>query len=292
MTLQNKSTQPIPRSISPIRRQSVPNVHFDRPFHLVSSGAARDLYSIYALDRPLAPGETAHPHVQQSGTRPAASAMATNSPSLPTTAPFSTPSYLPICRLQPGLRAGRPAPPPRGEASRARRNGPPRREPVHSLNNLFTASPTGSPITPWSARHREQIAIAPGYLQREWQADGRHFFEYSMGSTHISDFFAYHLRALQNRKETYHGPHGDVALRSTTIQPTPTTSTTCWPAPATGSDYYQARLQPLPVHPVPHPGVSPLPHLRAVLSQHRSVLRRHRLHRTRGSRPTSTSPIS
>ena len=36
--------------------QSVSNVKFDRPFHLVSS-SARDQYSIYALDQPLAPGD-------------------------------------------------------------------------------------------------------------------------------------------------------------------------------------------------------------------------------------------
>ncbi len=37
----------------------------------------------------------------------------------------------------------------------------------------------------------DQIAIAPGYLQRAWQQNGRRFYEYSMGITHILDFFAY-----------------------------------------------------------------------------------------------------
>ena len=45
-----------PRFISPIGMKRSRNVQFDRPFHLVSS-APRDLYSIYALDQPLAPGE-------------------------------------------------------------------------------------------------------------------------------------------------------------------------------------------------------------------------------------------
>ena len=36
-----------------------------------------------------------------------------------------------------------------------------------------------------------QIAISPGYLEREWQQDGRRYFEYSMGSTKIQDFFSY-----------------------------------------------------------------------------------------------------
>ena len=36
-----------------------------------------------------------------------------------------------------------------------------------------------------------QIAISPGVLKREWQENGRRYFEYSMGSTRIQDFFSY-----------------------------------------------------------------------------------------------------
>lgn len=36
-----------------------------------------------------------------------------------------------------------------------------------------------------------QIAISPGYLVREWQQNGRMYFEYSMGSTRIQNFFSY-----------------------------------------------------------------------------------------------------
>ena len=57
MTLQNKTGQPISQIHVTDQKQSVTNVQFDRPFHLVSS-AARNIYSIYALDQPLAPGET------------------------------------------------------------------------------------------------------------------------------------------------------------------------------------------------------------------------------------------
>src|SRR6202034_1231658 len=57
MTLQNKTSQPIAQLHVTDLRQSVTHLRFDRPFHLVSS-AARDIYSIYGLDPPLAPGET------------------------------------------------------------------------------------------------------------------------------------------------------------------------------------------------------------------------------------------
>jgi hypothetical protein len=54
-TLQNKSAQPISRIHVTDERQSVTNVSFDRPFRLLSR-APRDLYSIYELGQPLAPG--------------------------------------------------------------------------------------------------------------------------------------------------------------------------------------------------------------------------------------------
>ncbi len=88
-----------------------------------------------------------------------------------------------------------------------------RGDPGHSVNNVFFRGESD-----WITYHTvvstsaDQIAIAPGYLQRQWQADGRNFFEYSMGSTHILDFFAYLSGRYQTRKEIYHGPGGDVSL--------------------------------------------------------------------------------
>src|SRR5208283_4952826 len=56
----------------------------------------------------------------------------------------------------------------------------------------------------------DQIAIAPGYLQREWQEGGRNFFEYSMGSTNILDFFAYISARYKIRREQYKGVNLEV----------------------------------------------------------------------------------
>ena len=72
-----------------------------------------------------------------------------------------------------------------------------RGDPVHSRINLFSAN------SDWITYHTvvstsgDQIAIAPGYLQREWEKDGRHYYEYSMGSTHIQDFYAYISAAMR-----------------------------------------------------------------------------------------------
>ena len=56
IVLQNKSSGQINQIHLTDTLESVKNVHFDRPFHLVSS-APRNVYSIYALERPLAPVE-------------------------------------------------------------------------------------------------------------------------------------------------------------------------------------------------------------------------------------------
>lgn len=53
----------------------------------------------------------------------------------------------------------------------------------------------------------DQIAIAPGYLQKEWKENGRRFFHYKMDAP-ILPFFAY----LSGRYEVTRDQHGDVAI--------------------------------------------------------------------------------
>ena len=61
-TMQNKTSQAISEIHITDENQSVTNVKFDRPFHLVST-TPRDLYSIYALDQPLGAGRCADAYV-------------------------------------------------------------------------------------------------------------------------------------------------------------------------------------------------------------------------------------
>ena len=210
LTLENKTSQPIAQIHVTDKRQSVTNLQFDRSFRLVSS-AARNMYSIYSLDQPLAPGETliltCNVGHQTRGFRDG-----NEPPSLPTMAPSSTPTTFPTSVTTPAwsltIRAG------------GAKNIFPlleemahRGDPAHSLNNIFLLGESD-----WITYHSvvstspDQIAVAPGYLQREWQANGRRYFEYSMGTTHVLDFFAFISGRYQVRKETYHGPNGDVAL--------------------------------------------------------------------------------
>ncbi len=209
MTLQNKTSQPIPQIHLTDQRQSVTNVHFDRPFHLVSS-AARNIYSIYALEQPLAPGETialtCNVGHQTRGFRDG-----NELPEFAYNGTFFDSDYVPYIGYNKSMELDDPRRR-REKQLLALEEMAHRGDPAHSVNQVFLQE------SDWITYHTvvstslDQIAIAPGYLQRAWQANGRRFFEYSMGSTHILDFFSYISARYQARKETYHGPNGDVAL--------------------------------------------------------------------------------
>jgi ABC-2 type transport system permease protein len=209
MTLQNKSSLPIPQIHLSDQHGSVSNVQFDRPFHLVSK-APRDAYAIYALEQPLQPGEVVTltfttSHITRGfldGNEPAQFAA---------NGTFFDTEYFPWI----GYNAGSEIDDPR---RRREEKLPPlvemtaRGDSAHSRMNLFT------PNADWITYHTvvstsdDQIAIAPGYLQRDWKKDGRHYFEYSMGPTHTLDFFAYLSGRYAVRKEVYAGANGNVNL--------------------------------------------------------------------------------
>jgi hypothetical protein len=209
MTLQNKTNQPIPQIHITDQKNSITHIQFDRPFHLVSS-AARNIYSIYALDQPLAPGETitltCNVSHQTRGFRDG-----NELPEFAYNGTFFDSDYIPYI----GYRIDEELDDPR---RRREEHLPPleemahRGDPAHSVNNIFPREADWITYHTVVSTSSDQIAIAPGYLQREWQANGRRFYEYSMGSTHILGFFSYISARYQTRKEIYRGPNGDVAL--------------------------------------------------------------------------------
>ncbi len=209
IVLQNKSSQPINEVHLTDTVESVKNVRFDRPFHLVSS-APRNVYSIYALERPLSPGEvvtlTCSVGHQTRGFRDGH-----ERPEFAHNGSFFSSDYFPTIGYEREVEIADPR-------RRREEHLPPleemahRGDPVDSLKNLFSQQ------SDWITYHTvvstspDQIVLAPGYLQREWRTKDRRFFEYSMGSTHIQDFFAYVSGRFKVRKETYHGSNGDVVL--------------------------------------------------------------------------------
>jgi hypothetical protein len=208
-TLQNKTDAPIPQIHVTDANQTVAKLGFDRPFHVVSQSPRRS-YTIYALETPLAPGdvvvmsfEVGH---QSKGFRDGneLAQFAYNGT-------FFDSDFFPSIGYNQGGEIDDPRRR-REENLGALEEMAPRGEPVHSRMNLFSA------YSDWITYHAvvsttaDQIAIAPGYLQRDWQKDGRHYFEYTMGSTHIQDFFAYLSGRYTVRREVYQGVGGPINL--------------------------------------------------------------------------------
>ncbi|HLW83622.1 MAG TPA: ABC transporter permease [Candidatus Sulfotelmatobacter sp.] len=209
MTLQNKTAQPITQIHITDQKYSVSNIQFDRPFKLVSS-APHHIYSIYNLDQPLAPGETitlsCNVGHQTRGFRDG-----NELPEFAYNGTFFDSDYVPYIGYNRDMELDDPR--------RRREEHLPdlqemahRGDVAHSVNNIFPREADWVTYHTVVSTSPDQIAIAPGYLQRDWQENGRHFYEYSLGSTHILDFFSYISARYQSRREMYHGPNGDVAL--------------------------------------------------------------------------------
>lgn len=62
---------------------------------------------------------------------------------------------------------------------------------VARMTNLFTPDSDWTKFRTTVSTSADQIAIAPGYLQKEWTENGRHYFTYSMGDQLINNFYSF-----------------------------------------------------------------------------------------------------
>jgi len=208
-TLQNKSDKPMREVHVTDAHDTVSDLAFDRPFHVVSK-SARDMYSIYAFDTPLAPGEAVNMTFKAAYTSKGfrdgheLAQFAYNGT-------FFDAEFFPGIGYDSGAELDDP------RRRREQGLGPQaemahRGDPYYSRQNLFV------PSSDWITYHTvvstsaDQVGIAPGYPTKTWQQDGRNFFEYDMGGTHMADFFAYISARYEVRKEVYEGAAGPVNL--------------------------------------------------------------------------------
>lgn len=235
--LQNRSAQPITQIHITDQKQSLSDLRFDRPFRLVQQ-TPRDLYSIYQLDQPLQPGEqirlTFKVGYQSHGFRDG-----NERPELAYSGMFFDSDYFPWIGYNEGVELDDP---------RRRREEklpplpdlPPRSDPFWSRTNIFTTD------SDWIQYHTvvstpdTQIALAPGYPQREWHVNGRHFYEYSMGDQPILDFFSYVSGRYAVKRETYKGVN--IEVYSAPAHPYDVDDMIA--STKAGLDYYQANYSP------------------------------------------------
>ena len=235
--LQNKTPQPIPQIHISDAMQSITNVQFDRPFHLVSR-APRDQYSIYQLETPLAPGDkvnlTFNVGYQSRGFRDG-----NEKPELAYNGMFFDASYFPYIGYSVTAELDDPR--------RRREEGlgpvsemPQRGDPWGSVTNLFTQDSDWITYRTVVSTPNDQIAIAPGYLQREWEQNGRHYYSYDMGDVKILNFYAYVSGRYEVKRTQYKGVNIEIYY-------TPQHSfdvDRMVEAAEGGLDYYQANYSP------------------------------------------------
>ncbi len=239
--LQNKTAVPISEVHVVDAQHSVSTVRFDRPFHLVSS-SPRNLYSIYALETPLRPGEKLNMDFAL-GYATHGFTDGNERPEFALSGTFFDSSYFPEIGYTPDIELTDP---------RRRRDehlGPvsdlPRRgDPVGSSTNLFT------PQADWVAYQTvlstpdDQVALAPGYPTREWHQNGRHYYEYSMGDLKIQDFFAYVSGRYNVRRESYPAINGNVNIEVYSAPAHPYDVDDMVAATKAGLAYYESSFSP------------------------------------------------
>ncbi len=89
---------------------------------------------------------------------------------------------------------------------------PHRGDPVGSRTNLFTKDGDWISYRTVVSTPDDQIALAPGYLQREWHQNGRHYYDYSMGDVKTLNFYAYVSGRYSVKRETYDGANGKINI--------------------------------------------------------------------------------
>ena len=183
-------------------RETVHDVRFDRPFHNVVDDRTLH-YSIYYLERPLRPGEELRMDFRVSwfshGFRDGGERA-----ELAYNGTFFDRDYFPTIGYNAGLEIDNPV-------RRREQKLPPLEEmappgdPYYSNINLFTTD------SEWITYHcvvgtsPDQVAVAPGYLKREWTENGRRYFEYDMGNTRINNFFSFISGRYAIRRDEWKG---------------------------------------------------------------------------------------
>ena len=239
--LQNKTPNPITQIHIIDGRQAISDLRFDRPFHKISS-SPRNLYTIYALEQPLAAGDKlnmdftvayATHGFRDGGERPELAYSGT----------FFDASYFPTIGYDTNLELTDP------RRRREQHLGPvtdlPHRgDPYGSRTNLFTADSDWITYKTVVSTSDDQIALAPGYLERDWHENGRHYYAYNMGDVKILDFFAYVSARYNVKREVYQGVNNPINIEVYSDSHHPYDVDDMIASSKAGLDYYEKNYSP------------------------------------------------
>jgi ABC-2 type transport system permease protein len=200
--LQNESSQPIPRIVVRVPRGTdIVNIAFGRGEHLTVDDKKLGFY-VYDLPAPMAPGDEgrldfevtldspgftnggADTHIVENGT-------------------FFNDEVLPHIGYTDGFELQDDAD--RHKFGLAPKHLPPAGDPKGSSQNYFLADAHWVTLDATVSTSEDQLAFAPGYLEREWTEGGRHYFHYAMSSK-ILGFYAFLSGRYAVKKDRWSPP--------------------------------------------------------------------------------------
>ena len=201
-TAVNETGKPIQDIFVTNGRKSIKAITFDRLSTTTLADTSHGFW-IYHLSTPLNPGESLQIHFQCGYENPGFR-NANEQAEFAYNGTFFDRDYFPSLGYDPNRELNNPV------RRREEKLGPleelPDRGDAYGMNtDLF--GPDSNFVTYHSvvSTSPSQIAISPGDLKREWQQDGRRYFEYSMGSTKIQDFFSYISGDFAIKRDNWNG---------------------------------------------------------------------------------------
>ena len=187
-TMVNRTDQPIGEIHVTEAKESIDEVKFDRAFKNKLSDKEH-FYEIYTLDEPLKPGESIRMDFKASANTKGFKDGGER-PELAYNGTFFDRDYFPTLGYSRGTEIDDPV--------RRREEKLPeyeemaqRGDPYYSNVNLFTADSEWVTFKCVVSTSADQIAIAPGYLRKEWTENGRRYFAYDMGEQRINNFYSF-----------------------------------------------------------------------------------------------------
>src|SRR5579859_7398678 len=201
-TAVNETDKPIQDIYLTNGRKSVKAISFDRPATATLADVDHGFW-IYHLATPLAPGTALQIHFTCAYDNPGFR-NSNEQAEFAYNGTFFDRDYFPSLGYDQGRELNNPVR--RREEGLGALEEMPERGDAYGVNtNLF--GPDSNFVTYHAivSTSPDQIAISPGYLAREWQQDGRRYFEYSMGSARIQDFFSFISGNYEVKRDTWNG---------------------------------------------------------------------------------------
>jgi ABC-2 type transport system permease protein len=184
----NRTDQPIEEIHLTEGKESIDDVRFDRPFKNKLSDKEH-FYEIYTLEQPLQPRETLRMDFRASANTKGFKDGQERA-ELAYNGTFFDRDYFPTLGYSRGMEIDQPVRRKEEKLGEYEEMAP-RGDPYYSNINLFTGDSEWVTFKCVVSTSADQMAIAPGYLKREWTENGRRYFEYDMGEQRINNFYSF-----------------------------------------------------------------------------------------------------